>query len=183
MPCIILKLLDILSWGEAEKIASKISKKLLARKNLNWLNKDCLNNEINNEIKLKSKSLEKVKRLLAHKISKNLLKKSAKSLGAELDSLVCEEDNTFIIHSYMNPWVLIDEHTSHIKDPIKNYPLWDTHKHRDWCESIIDENELIMDLITKFEQEFSEEFESGIITRLKVTSDPVNASLYKVNKN
>ena len=178
----ILRHLDFLTWGEAEKIASKIHKKVMARNNLEWINSDALEKEIETEIELKPKSKEKVKRILAQKMSKSLLKKCANSLGVELQSLMCKDSNTFIIHKYMNPWVLLDEHASHIEDPIKNYSLWYTHKHRQWYESLIDVDNLIPNLVDSFEKEFVEELNKDSITRLRTEDAPIKSVLYKVNK-
>ena len=152
------------------------------RNNLEWLKADCLEKEIEKEIKLKSKSKEKVKRMLAQKISKSLLKKCANAMDVELKSLMCKNRSTFIIHAYMNPWVLFDVHAGHIKDPIKNYSLWYTHKHRQWCASLIDKNDLIPYLIESFENEFAEELKNKSILRLRTEDAPINSVLYKVVK-
>lgn len=178
----ILRYFDLLTWGEAEKIALKIHKRVMARNNLEWMNSDSLEKEIEAEIELKSKSKEKVKRILAQKISKSLLKKCADYLDVELISLVCKDSNMFIIHEYMNPWVLLDEHAGHIKDPNKNYSLWHTHKHRQWYESLIDVNDLIPNLIERFEKEFVEELNKESIIRLRTEVTPIKLVLFKVNE-
>ncbi len=177
------KNLDLLTWDEAENIASAIYKKLMSRTNMAWLRNDEWSKEIKSGYKLREKSSAKVKRQLAHKISKNLTKKCAKALDIELKSGRCRKENQFIIHRYMNPWMLFEEHAGHIKHPLKNYSLWYTRGHRQWCDSLIDEDSLIADFIGLFEGEYSQEFANKQIKEIARTEMPVLCVAYEILPN
>jgi len=175
------KNLDLLSWDEAGDISSSIYKKLSSRKSYDWLKNEEWRQEIEKNYKLKEKSLEKVKRQLAHKISKNLTKICAKNMDIELKSGICTKEECFIIHNYMNPWMLFDEHAGHIKHPLKNYSIWNTKDHKDWCESLIDEDILVNNFITLFESEYRNEFTNKQINEIARSEDPVLSVAYLIS--
>lgn len=175
------KNLDLLSWDEAGDIASSIYKILSSRRSYDWLKNEKWIQEIEKNYKLKRKSLEKVKRQLAQKISKNLTKKCAKNMNIELKSGICTKEECFIIHNYMNPWMLFDQHASHIKHPLKNYSIWYTRDHREWYESLIDEDILVSNLVTLFENEYRKELTNKQINEIARTEEPVSSVAYLVS--
>lgn len=179
----LLKSLDLLSWDDAGDIASSMYKKLSARNNMDWLKDNEWLQEIKNNYTLKEKSLEKVKKQLAHKISKNLTKKCAANMSLELKSGVCSKAGCFIVHNDMNPWMLFNEHAGHIKHPLKNYSIWYTKEHRDWCESLIDKDILVDNFITLFENEYKNELTNKYINKIARCEEPVFAVAYQVSPN
>ena len=179
------RLLGTLPASEVTTISKHVTREVLQGKTYSWVGKDAVTNAINdhlktNNIRADSNTKGTLFRLVSQDICRRLLKDCAQSLSVELASGRVKGHTQFIVHNFMNPWVLIEEHAAHLRHPEKDWVFWHSRPHREWVDGVIEIDGFVPDLIEGFEAAFSDWIESGYIRKVAESDDPVRSALYEV---
>jgi len=92
----------------------------------------------------------------------------------------CAVDDKFIIHDYMNPHILIEEHAAHLRNPEKDWNFWYSRPHREWRNGLLELDGLVSDLPDRFVKEFSGWIESGHVQQIYDSLDPLPHKVFEI---
>lgn len=182
----LLSALGITTWSRAADLAKDITAGARRRPNLEWLSTSCVDDEIDsyceqNKARITRGGRVKLRRLLSQELSRMVLRKLARSNDIALTGLRCSTPQQFLIHNFMNPWVLFEEHAGGIRHPSKDWDFWYSRPHRDWRDGLIDKDELIPDFIDSFENEYRDWLERGLVKKVITSVYFPALTLYEVS--
>ena len=181
------ELLGVISWPKAEIMARTIADQLRSKSQESWLSEGCVSQSIGDYLELSNKRLTKpsfgrVQRCLSQRLSSMLLRRIAKSHNIELVGIRCAMPNSFLVHNFMNPSVLIGSHADHLRHPEKDYQFWYTRPHKEWVDEVYDSDELLPDMIDSFETAFQDWLSKGYVTRVEFEASDPRSNIYVVHR-
>ena len=174
-----------MGWSEAEAHAREIASRAIKQESFDWLRDGGLEYLVeiyleHEGLKLNLSSKGRLKKLTAHQCSKQILQTLAKQQSIELIGLKCKTSNQFIVHDFMNPWVLMEEHAGHLHHPIKDYEFWYSRPHREWVDEMIELDTLVPDLLRRFDEEYKDWKEQEYIKCVASQDEFPRSAVYSV---
>ncbi len=171
-----------------DHITSKIVQRLKSRKKLRWLSEQTIEDEIKQFYSDKNMPIywgvpKRIHRITSQKMSAFILKQCAKEHGLDITNVTSENHRQFIVHNYMNPWILFEKHTSKTLKPVDEKTIWLAEQHKAWTEEKCMDDRLIPNMIEQFENTFSDWIEKGKIYAKSQHNAPVKSVLYEVKTN
>lgn len=169
----------------SNEFRQKIIQRLKSRKNLRWLVKNTIEDEVQQYYKDKHLPLywgtpPLIHRFVTHKMSSFILKQCAQEHNVSLTNIRPDNEYLFIVHDYMCIWTLAEKHTIKLNQA-KHLPiLWKEKKYQQWKESLTNSNELIYNMIDQFKEVFSDWIDRGTIEQVSEKNAPVNSVLYRL---
>jgi len=172
------------STDYSDQVSVKIIQRLKNRKDLSWLKETTIDDEIRLYFKAQKTPLiwgipPKIRRTVSQKISSFILKKCAKEHGLSLINIKPNDNNAFIVHDYMNPWIFLEKHI-HQAECKKSNCIWHSAEHQQWKDQFINQDQLIINMTEEFEISQSHLLERGLIQRISVKELPVKSILYRL---
>ena len=180
-----LRLFGTLPASEMTAISMDVATRVLRDQTYSWLEDDAVMDGLNDYLKTKkiranTRTKDALYRLVSQNVCRRLLKECAQSLSVELASGRVKGSTQFIVHNFMNPWVLIEEHSAHLRHPEKDWEFWHSRPHREWVDGVIGIDGFVPNLIEAFEATFSDWIESGYIRKVAERDVPVRSVLYEL---
>jgi hypothetical protein len=174
-----------LSWELAEEHAKMIASSAIRCSNFDWLRdgglETLITSHIENEgLKINRAGKARLRKLAAHQCSMRLLRKLAKLQSLELIGLRCKTPGQFMVHDYMNPWVLMQEHADHIRHPLKDWEFWYSRPHRLWVDAMIELDTLVPDMLNRFNEEYKDWTNQGLIKCVASREEFPRAAVFSV---
>jgi len=170
---------------QTNEMTVKITQRLKSRKSLRWLTEKTIDEEIqqfyyDKNIRLYWGTPLLVHRLVSQKMSAFVLKQCAKEHGIPMTNVRPDDNSLFIVHDFMNPWTLIEEHTAHTAQPEGHKFLWQDANHQEWRDLVSNKDSLVQNMLEQFEHTYSDWLDQGVITRITEKQRPVDSILYQV---
>ncbi len=173
----------VTQWSS--QIAEKIIHRLKKRKSLRWLNEKTIEDEIqqfflDKKVRLYWGTPKLIHRTVCQKLGAFVLKQCAKSHNFPLTNIRPLANNReFIIHDYMNAFVMI-QHAGSVHFPKEESSFWYSETHTHWTQQLMKHDALVPDMVTQFENTFSDWIDSGFVVKKTAKEMPFQSVLYEV---
>ncbi len=177
-----------LSHSLTEEFQKKIIQRLKGRANLNWLTKNTIESEIkfyyrDNSIPLYWGVPKVLLDRVNCKIGTFVTKQCAKKHEISITNIRPDDQNLFIVHDYMCPFIFFNDHLANINNSKNKNVLWSEPRLKEWKKTISQQKDLISNMVDTFETLFHAEIESGSINRIAKKKLPVNSVLFRLETN
>jgi len=184
----ISEFLGIVGWDSASRLSQQLAGKLATGHTDLWVDESGLEAATSeflksNGIRANRWSRRRIDRLLSIELSRRVCRLCSERHDVSMTGARLATENEFIVHQFMSPWFLFEEHAGHLRHPEKSWSFWNSRPHKDWVSRLYGHDGLVPDFIEQFESALADWISAGLVKRVSERSDPVRSIRYEVAAN